>query len=92
LNQVTAKTTVKNADQVIAFINGKLSEVSYLGVDNGYVKVRLDFDNAVSILTLEVRNLVIRHFQDDYSDVSIIFEGGVKVLKMKSPMNDYMND
>jgi len=88
MNIATAKTTVKNADQVIAFINGKLSEVSYLGVDNGYVKVQLDFDNAVSILTLEVRNLVIRHFQGDYSDVSIIFEGGVRILKMKSPMND----
>ncbi len=88
MDATTAEKTVDNADQVIAFIDGKLSGVSYLGVENGYVEVPLDFDNAVTVLTSAVCNLVIKHFQGDYSDVSIVFEGGVRVLKMKSPMND----
>jgi len=82
-----ATETVKNADDVISFVDRKLSEVSYLKVENGYVKVTLDFKNAVTILTAEVKNLVIQYFKGyGYSDVSIILESGSLVLKMKSPI------
>lgn len=89
MNIATAKTTIKNADQVIAFIDGKLSEVSFSKVVAGYVIVPLDFDKAVTILTEDVCKSIVKHYENDnYTDVTITLIDGVKTLRMKSPLYD----